>query len=486
MAVFYVDTASSGGDGTTTATSGANAAWATIASVNGASLNAGDSVLFKAGCEWRETLTPQASGIIYNRYGSGADPIFNGSDVVATWTDAGGNVWTHSVTTEPKIVFFNGTRGTKVANAGLVNGALKWFWAANTLTIYSVGDPDTTYAPRGIEVGQRNYGLLNMNRSDLQVRYLHFTKCNGNGAYGQNSSGNIFEYNTIDWNAPGLGGGVRTSAVSEYEFRYNTFEQNGTSNQEHGIYLLDSSTDCIVEHNSFISNGNGSGNGIQITEHGDDNIIRYNWFYNNGGMIALWGSGSGMPSGNQVYYNVGVGTCGFVIGGVSDANTNDIWNNTFYGTVWGYGLQMTENSMIRSFKNNIIWNSGVGQGPVYIAGTGYVTDMDYNCLGPQAANFISFQGTAYSTLAAYSSASGYDAHSISSNPSFKNASGTYSADTDFRIASGSPCIHSGWQVGLTNDYDGNAVGTNPDIGAYEKISSSAGGGIRMGLALGLT
>jgi parallel beta-helix repeat protein len=458
VATYYVNTAAdAGGDGTTTALTGANCAFKTIAQVNAASIVATDTVNFKAGCEWRETLTPQANGIIYTRYGAGADPIFNGSDLFEDFSDAGGNVWTKAVTTEPKIVFFNGTRGTKAASAGAVDAALEWFWATNLLTIYSVGDPDSTYAPRGIEVGQRNYGLLNMNRSSLQVRYLHFTKCNGNGVYGQNSSGNIYEYNTVDWNAPGLGGGVRTSAVSAYEFRYNTFQQNGTSNQENGIYLVDSTTDCIVEYNSFISNGNGSGNGVQITEHGDDNIIRYNWFYGNRGMVLLWGSGSGMPSGNQIYYNIGVGTSGFVIGGVSDTNTNDIYNNTFYGTVWGYGLQMTENSMIRSFKNNILWNSGVGQGPVYIAGTGSVTNMDYNCLGPESSNFIHFQGTAYSTLAAYHAASGYDEHSMASNPSFVNGSGSYTEDTDFRISLGSPCINNGAQVGLTSDYEGHLI-----------------------------
>jgi hypothetical protein len=62
MAIYYVDTASAGGDGTTQALSGDNAAFATIAEVNGASFSAGDSVLFKRGCTWREQLTVPSSG----------------------------------------------------------------------------------------------------------------------------------------------------------------------------------------------------------------------------------------------------------------------------------------------------------------------------------------------------------------------------------------------------------------------------------------
>jgi len=68
-------------------------AWKTIAKVNASSFNAGDIILFKKGDEWRETLTIPSSGssgsqITFGAYGTGVDPIINGSDLVSTWTAA--------------------------------------------------------------------------------------------------------------------------------------------------------------------------------------------------------------------------------------------------------------------------------------------------------------------------------------------------------------------------------------------------------------
>jgi len=66
-------------------------AWATIAKVNATAFNAGDNIYFNKGDEWREQLTIPSSGssgspITFNAYGSGADPIINGADLVSTWT----------------------------------------------------------------------------------------------------------------------------------------------------------------------------------------------------------------------------------------------------------------------------------------------------------------------------------------------------------------------------------------------------------------
>ncbi|MBE3088046.1 MAG: right-handed parallel beta-helix repeat-containing protein, partial [Chloroflexi bacterium] len=94
---FYVDTAAdAGGDGTTSALTGATCAWDTIADVNAASFNAGDSILFKRGCTWREQLTVPSSGsagsvITFGAYGEGADPIIKGSVAPSAW--ASGGIW---------------------------------------------------------------------------------------------------------------------------------------------------------------------------------------------------------------------------------------------------------------------------------------------------------------------------------------------------------------------------------------------------------
>lgn len=89
--IFYVNAdADDGGDGTTTATTGANCAWNEISDIAG--LSAGDFVLFDRGDTWREQLTVPSSGtsgnsITLGAYGSGTDPIINGADLVGTWTE---------------------------------------------------------------------------------------------------------------------------------------------------------------------------------------------------------------------------------------------------------------------------------------------------------------------------------------------------------------------------------------------------------------
>lgn len=127
--ICYVDTASSGGDGTTTATSGANAAFATIATVNGYTYAAGDQILFKKGCTWREQLTVPSSGssgnpITFGAYGSGENPIITGQD------DITASVWTQ----QGWVTAWQGTRGN-----GLNDGATRNYRNVINATTLSSG-----------------------------------------------------------------------------------------------------------------------------------------------------------------------------------------------------------------------------------------------------------------------------------------------------------------------------------------------------------
>ncbi len=82
----------------------AAAPWKTVAQVNGTWVYPGDNVLFKAGGQWRETLTPNGSGssaapVTFGVYGTGNKPELNGAAVVSNWaaetiaTPSLTNVW---------------------------------------------------------------------------------------------------------------------------------------------------------------------------------------------------------------------------------------------------------------------------------------------------------------------------------------------------------------------------------------------------------
>ena len=78
--------------------SGSDSVFKTIGDINAFSaLAAGDQVLFRKGQTWREQLTVPSSGsagslITFGAYGSGAQPVFNGADIVSSWTPNTGQV----------------------------------------------------------------------------------------------------------------------------------------------------------------------------------------------------------------------------------------------------------------------------------------------------------------------------------------------------------------------------------------------------------
>jgi hypothetical protein len=92
-ATYYVDCNADGDAGAGTSTA-ANVAWKTIAKVNASSFSAGDSILFNRGCTWREILGVPNSGILFGAYGTGANPLINGSTQLSSWTQIpGGYDW---------------------------------------------------------------------------------------------------------------------------------------------------------------------------------------------------------------------------------------------------------------------------------------------------------------------------------------------------------------------------------------------------------
>ncbi len=82
MAIYYVK---NGGNDSLDGLSDGNA-WETLAKVSGVTFNAGDTIKFNKGDTWREQLLVDGSGtssdyITFESYGTGDNPIINGSDI---------------------------------------------------------------------------------------------------------------------------------------------------------------------------------------------------------------------------------------------------------------------------------------------------------------------------------------------------------------------------------------------------------------------
>lgn len=152
-ATYYVD-ATGGSDVSDGLTQGT--AWKSIAKVNGSTFSAGDTILFKRGEVWRESLVPPSSGvsgspITFDAYGSGEAPTITGAQDLpsAAWTQDSGNLWKATVAaTGMNYVSFGGMWGLKHTTSKTECVAPRdFFFYTNTLYVYSVGNPASYYGP---------------------------------------------------------------------------------------------------------------------------------------------------------------------------------------------------------------------------------------------------------------------------------------------------------------------------------------------------
>ncbi len=527
MAIYYVNTlADAGGDGTTSATTGEHCAWDTIADVNAASFSAGDSILFNKGCTWREQLTVPSSGsvgspITFGAYGTGANPIINGADLVTTWSDSDSDVWEAACTTQPYQVFFDGTKGTLVASEVACNSAGKWFWASNVLYIYSTSDPDTAFTSPGIEASARRYCIYASAKDYITVDGFDTTKAGAvnaasyNVAFSNSDYGIIQNFTTTYGHHSGIyvGSGAHDCLVYNVEASYNgpggvgigVWDVNSDDNEisycdvhdnystgitNHGAEATPNGPDGTwIHHNQLYDNG---GKGISVTL-GTNSVVEYNTIYGNGSVDVTDGIrfGSGdladfYGTGNicryntiststmtgiyiyyetdfQIYYNLiyNNGDNGIQL---SHHAGGAVYNNTLYNNN-EYPILITQTSPGANvlIKNNVIHTSTNKTYGIFIydAAVGHYTS-DYNCIYETYFGRIETGGN-YS-LADWRTATGQDAHSMLADPLFVST-----VTPDFRLQSGSPCKDAGVEVGLTLDYAGKPVpiNTTPDIGAYE-------------------
>ncbi len=177
--------------------------------------------------------------------------------------------------------------------------------------------------------------------------------------------------------------------------------------------------------------------------------------------------------------NLGVGVVsGYKIFGIYDeggaGNTNSSYFNTVYigGTPTGttsstVAFWSNANTSARNYRNNILYNarSGGSTGKHYairINGTSSLT-IDYNDYYVSGTNGVLGDfGADKTTLLAFQTASGQDAHSLGINPGFALGGGT--AALNYYISATLPGTGG---TGITTDYSGINRGIVPKMGALE-------------------
>lgn len=231
-----------------------------------------------------------------------------------------------------------------------------------------------------------------------------------------------------------------------FNIHHNTLDHSSTGNKFCFISAGETYSG-VIEHNTMTGNSANVTSCIYLGNTNKTVTVRYNTLKDaNYGIYSY-------ADNLQFYYNQVIRNNQ----GLSIMTNKSLTalNNVFYNNRESC-IGAISNTSVTS-RNNIFYISGTGA-RVYSCNSSLVSD--YNNFNTQQSNFLN----GYSTLASWRSASGNDAHSFVNNPMFVSA-----GNDDFCVQSGSPCVNTGTNVNLQQDFFGTPVPQSSitDIGFYE-------------------
>jgi len=251
--------------------------------------------------------------------------------------------------------------------------------------------------------------------------------------------------------------------VKDQSGGYINIKQGSVKNSSfYGVYVTNMSAGtCIVDGVDVEGAGsygiyctNVTGGNLQVVRNkvhgGADDGIRLNI--------------DGSAATNIIAFNVSAGNDHHGIT-LSGGNGYNVYRNTVGSEALGYyGIRVYNNSGVNStIRGNVM----TGERAFYYTSGDSTSglDEDNNCVhSPMDSKWI--DGITYTDLASWQSATGQDAHSISADPRFKDAS-----SGDYQLAENSPCIDAGCLIDGAPEKDANymdaIMGPKPDMGAYE-------------------
>lgn len=436
--------------------------WASLDKVNSETFSPGDIIAFRRGDTFRGYIDKQENGssglyITYTAYGSGLKPMILGSENrsgMANWALYSTNIWrTSSIIANPGYendianLVFNADTSCGVKKTSLFDCTLQGEWYYDTadrrVYMYSTSNPGLYYTNIEVAGCYDSLGTFTWTFSSyINVNNLNF-KYAGNGSIWMQSCAHfVIEECDFSW----VGG---------------WYYAGGYGRLGNAIQMW--STDYVNYINDIVIRRN---------------LIDQCWDAG----ISPQGYGTSYTQTNiQMYYNI-IKNCYysyeiFTRAGATMSNIN-FYNNTCIdaGSQWsanqrtvsGSGnaehLRNSEDGAIISncnIKNNIFYGA-LNRGVHTDLNSGL--DMDYNLYYDMPV-VGQHDGSDYTTLAQWRAGSGYDVHSLWADPLLTSA-------TDYHLTESSPCINAGVDLGLTLDYDGNTVGSSPDLGAYEYGSTA--------------
>jgi hypothetical protein len=522
--VHYVDSASTdGGDGTTTALTGANRAFATIAGVNAHTFAADDTCSFKCGETWNGTLAPGQNGtsshpITFNSYSTGAKPIIENSVHVTSWIGPVSGVYHASYANAVDESFEDYIAIDKATSTACADG--NWFWAAGTvyykpttgvasdhvfglessgqwpyacaeisyrsyLTFDGLSFKNAFVGINGVDDSVKNNNIIIQNCDFIYLNSAIYFLAGANGACdSMQVKTNYFYRNQNALRGYTTAGG--TQSHTNWTVSGNEMSQIGTYNgtvawpgggdcEALGFQNLQNSTITL----NYVHDGLCYGALLYASAAGvvSGNTITRNRFYNIGAGEALrfTGDGAYAINNNTFAYNI-LWNCGktyaddrcypiYLENGSAASVTNLIANNVVYGGYRSVRFCQT-NGGVTSFytiENNIF--AGATDTNLYLYQWSTLADcvIDYNCYN--ATTYYRDDAGEHDQAWVIANTAFSD-HDMVADPLF-----TSTTVPTFTTGLTSLVRSAGVDVSLTTDYLGNAVpsrvGKAPDMGAYE-------------------
>jgi parallel beta-helix repeat protein len=420
-------------------------------------------------------------------YDSGADHDFT----FTIYKNVVTNVYSKdSITTEPHIVFYNGSILTENDTATTGVGSSEWDWDSNTLYVNVGENPDTS----NLEASQRDY-TINTNGADyLKIDGITVTHSNTDSIYAINSSNFTVDNSTVTYNgAKGIVFGTTSSnnSVEDNTISYNglgaqdnygvgiwAWKDAGSSgnenyisrntinnNKNYGIVI--NANYYIIEENKVYNNGDISAMGVGIETwnndddgYGDNIIIRYNLCY---GQLSSANDGTGINADDNssnitIYGNVAYGNDGPGIGSWRSNNVK-IYNNTTYGNVQDSASSHTIFAEIFVGSNaedvsNVVVKNNIAQATeantyaiycdAYCEGSSGL-DISSNAWYTSASNWYYWDSGGGNNLATWNALTGVGTD-LNSDPLMVNP-----GSNDFTLQFGSPAVGAGVNLGATYD-----------------------------------
>ena len=408
-----------------------------LATAVGAVGGPGTTIFVKPGT-YREQITVPVSGSPGNPFvmrSQGGPVVLDEADDFtspAKWTQFAGDVYlASSVTWSPMQVFADGARLniSGAPPASLPTNSFTYVPGTGLYVNAGGGNPagHLTY------VGRRFHGFVLAGRSWVTIDGFTITRCEDNAIFVFNGSNN----SSITHNVVTLSNsdGITLSGCSNLFIGSNSVGESGN----HGIALQTGVTNSIIQDNDCYMNARVSkraANGIYVYGSPDNRLLRNRVRDNQDTGIEIQSGSNNIVSVQNISWKNG--DHGFEhLYATGTLHVGDVaWGNFKDGfSIEGFALGTKLYNCIAA-DNGLVSN----EFNLYVdsTSTGGFTG-NYNMFhNSTTQDPVKYDKTKYSTVAAYSAASGQDAQSLGDDPRFVNADAG-----NFHLLAGSPAIDAG-------------------------------------------